>query len=321
MKVATGYSTLAGSNAAQEVLTYSKNIFLVTIIIRPSNAMNGTLAPAAVCVYTLNTSRAVSERAHSSKMPSLSDCLPFALLLVCAAQTTRIPTRPVLSETLILTGSIFQRPANIPAACRPQTKCPAAPDLFTCAVYEGGDCTSFCTRTINQYMGQATLCGQRVSALGRHLLFRTCKSQCRAVRPQLAKPRAVSAREQAVLRMADCSGRCRARIWAQARRRRPNALVIAALRGTKNRPGFYVFSPWMWREAMCKKVQCITLPGHVAKCAARSHPTAAGFVRGSGLRARQSARPAGASLWTAPFHREKRNVVRCSELGFEPPYL
>lgn len=227
------------------------------------------------------------------KMTFFPDCFAFTLLLsVRTAQ--RIPTRPVIINDTIYTGSILRRPATIPAICKPQAACPTSRGFFVCSV---------CTRTITRYIRRLTRCRRRVSARARRQLLRACRVQCAAAGRQISRARPVSSHERGATRQAACSRKCRARIFASPRRRRPPALVISAQSGTKYRPGFHLFAPWLWTRARGNNVLDLA-----RRCADGRGTKATGFARGSGRRARRAAQFVGRFRSTVKCPFERRTV-------------
>lgn len=192
-------------------------------------------------------------------MPFLSICFAFALLFsACVAEPTKIPIRiPVQkNKDEFLIGYMYQKPATIPELCEPQKACPTEPGLFTCAVYKGGDCKSFCAGTVTQYVGHLSTCGKSPSALAQYLLRFNCESKCGGAEKEMSKVRVVSKRERRALDFADCNEACVTQVWAQARNRRPQALVSTATSGGNYRTNFTVFAPWLWTQSPCKDIVC-----------------------------------------------------------------
>lgn len=183
------------------------------------------------------------------EMPSALVWLTCALLISVGIADFRrrieIETQWVEGKD-VKTSAFVQRSAisSIPSVCKSQKACPTASGA--CGLHTGGDCTSFCRRTINQYWRHVSRCHRSPSALGRSLLTTNCETQCESARRQRLKGTPVLLRkDRDVLRSAQCDASCRAVVLSQIRHRRPHALVFAAVGRSSYRSGFHLFAPWV----------------------------------------------------------------------------
>lgn len=165
-------------------------------------------------------------------------------------------------------------------------------------MYKGGDCTSFCSRTIRQYLDRLAGCRKSLPAQETVLLTTNCKTQCGVARQEILNRTPVLAKEQKLLRDEDCDENCKAIILEQTRNRRPQALVFSALNGSSFRSGVHLFAPWVWTRKMKWRFLC---GNPLQSCAMyhipRKRPNkAAEYVIIKRRRARPRARAAGRFL-------------------------